>query len=162
MRIMGPIQTAAFLVVSLSTLSPPAGMAGELSGVTLPDQVAVEGRTLVLNGLGLREATFLKVDVYVAGLYLEKKSADPDAILASDQAKRLVMHFVRKVGREDLVKAWQEGFEKNAGQGMAALEDRIATLSACMSDMAIGDVMSFTEVPGQGVRVEVKGQDKGT
>ncbi len=47
--------------------------AAELAGVRMSDQVTVDGRTLSLNGLGLREATAFKVDVYVAGLYLEQK-----------------------------------------------------------------------------------------
>ena len=59
------------------TLYLPA-CAAELAGVVMPEQVTVDGKTLVLNGLGLREATFLRVDVYVAGLYLEEKSQDAD------------------------------------------------------------------------------------
>src|SRR5207247_9289332 len=71
----------AVAVLSLLTLSLAArASAGELAGVTLPDRIQVDSRTLVLNGMGLREATFLKVDVYVAGLYLETTSSDPGAI----------------------------------------------------------------------------------
>jgi hypothetical protein len=46
------------------------------AGVTLPDQAMVEARTLVLNGMGLRKATWLRVKVHVAGLYLEEMSLD--------------------------------------------------------------------------------------
>jgi len=137
-------------------------LAGDLAGVTLPDRITLEGETLLLNGMGLREATLLKVDVYVAGLYLERKSSDPAAILASGEAKRLVMKFVRKVSREDLVRAWNEAFEKNTAKELPALKDRLATLNSWMADLATGDVITFTEIPDQGVKVELKGQDRGT
>ena len=57
--------------------------AAQLQGVQMPDQVQVEGKTLVLNGMGIRKATIFHVKVYIAGLYMEKKSADPKAILGS-------------------------------------------------------------------------------
>ncbi len=156
MKIGVPVVLAALLCI------PAPARAGELAGVTLPDQLTVEGKTLVLNGLGLREATMLKVDVYVAGLYLEAKSTDPQAILGSELVRRIVMHFVRDVKRQDLAKAWTEGFEKNAGKEMPALKDRLATLNAAMPDVVKGDTLAFTYVPGEGVRVEVKGETKAT
>jgi hypothetical protein len=146
--------------VLLSFLALPIG-AGELAGVTFPEKVSVDSRTLVLNGLGLREATVLKVDVYVAALFLEKKSSDADEIIRSEQAKRLAMKFVRAVGGKELVKAWNEGFEKSAPASLAALKGRIATFNSWMSDMANGAVMSFTYLPGTGVTVEVQGTTKG-
>jgi chalcone isomerase-like protein len=153
----------AITVLSLLALSiAPRASAGELAGVTLPDQIQVDSRTLVLNGMGLREATFLKVDVYVAGLYLETKSSDPGAIIRSSQVKRLVMKFVRDVGRKDLVKAWDESFKETAGASLPALKDRVAILDSYMSDVPNGAVMSFTSVPGSGVAVEVQGAVKGT
>src|SRR5262245_43300615 len=51
--------------------------------VSFPDQTVVDGSPLALNGLGLRQATVLRVNVYVAALYVTKPSADPGAILAA-------------------------------------------------------------------------------
>lgn len=157
------MKSAVTALLSLVVLSVPApAAAGTLAGVVLPDQVTVDSRTLVLNGMGLREATLLKVDVYVAGLYLEAKSSDADAIVRSDQAKRLVMKFVRAVAAKDLVKAWNEGFGKSASGSLTALKDRIATFNSWMSDMPVGSTLSLTSVPGAGVEVEVQGEAKGT
>jgi chalcone isomerase-like protein len=150
------------VLLVLAVLPGTRARAGELDGVTLPDRIQVDSKTLVLNGMGLRQATFLKVNVYVAGLYLEMKSSDADAILRSTGPKRLVMQFVRGVGRKDLVKAWDEGFEKSAGASQEALKERITTLDSYMSDLPKGSVMSFTYLPGQGVVVEVQGSGKGT
>ena len=153
----------AVTVLTILALSLAArASAGELAGVTLPDQIHVDSRALVLNGMGLREATFLKVDVYVAGLYLEARSPDASQIIASEGTKRLVLHFVRDVGRGNLVEAWDEGFAKSAGPGLAALRDRVTTLDTWMVDVKRGETLVFTQIPRRGVVVEVKGQTKGT
>ncbi|HIO69080.1 MAG TPA: hypothetical protein EYG58_00830, partial [Nitrospirales bacterium] len=80
----------AFVVVG-------AASAAELAGITMPESISVGEKTLVLNGLGLREATFLKFDVFVGGLYLEQKTHDPNKIIQSQQMKQVAMHFVRNV-----------------------------------------------------------------
>jgi len=137
--------------------------AGERAGVTFPDQATVEGRTFLLNGMGLRRATWLKIKVYVAGLYLEEKSLDADAILRPERTRRIVLVFVRAVGREDLLKAWDESFKENSGGDFAALEARIATFHGWMPDrVAKGDTFTFTYLPGTGVLVTVKGETRGT
>ncbi len=151
----------ALVAAIAGTLAQPAASA-ELAGVVMPEQVQVEGKTLVLNGLGLREATFLRVDVYVAGLYLEEKSQDADEILGADRARRLSMQFVRAVSHEDQVKHWSEGFEKNAPKDLQALKDRIKTLGSWMTDVVSGDTMVVTYVPEKGTTIEIKGKTMGT
>ena len=152
------MRKALILVVAVLLALPAA--AAKLAGVTLPDQVSVGDKTLVLNGLGLREATVLMVDVYVAGLYLETKSSDPSAILKPDQVKQLVMRFVRSVGKEKLVEAWTEGFDKNAGDQKAALASGLAKLNAAMTDVKKEDRITLTYQPDQGVTVTVNGKDE--
>jgi hypothetical protein len=146
---------AALLVLLLAT--PLA--AGELAGVVLPDHVTATGRELVLNGMGLREATVMMVDVYVAGLYLPEKSSDPATILKADTPKQLVMRFVRSVGREKLTDAWTEGFALNAeGQGEAVAAG-LAKLNAAMRDVKKDDVIRLTYQPGAGTSVAIGGQE---
>jgi hypothetical protein len=148
-------------IVLAAALALPAA-AAQLAGVTMPDQVKVEDKTLVLNGLGLREATFLRVDVYVAGLYLESASTDPDEIVDAEESKRIVLRFLRSVAKEDQIRHWAEGFEKNGGKDLPAIRDRIATLSSWVTDMNAGDTITLTYVPEKGVTVEVRGSVVGT
>ena len=65
--------------IAAAALTAGAAHGKECKGVTFPDQAQVEGSSLTLNGLGLRQATFLKVNVYVAALYVAKTSSDPAA-----------------------------------------------------------------------------------
>jgi Chalcone isomerase-like len=87
-------------------------LAGELAGATLPDTLKSGDLTLKLNGLGLRKKSMFKV--YVGGLYLELPTKDAGAILATDQAKAIRMHFLRDLTKVQLVEALQAGFEANA------------------------------------------------
>jgi len=135
--------------------------AGELAGVSMPDEVELGGENLILNGLGMREATWMKVDVYVAGLYLVEKTTDAQAIIDSDEPKLIVMNFVRKVKKKSITEAWNEGFEKNAGDEGKALEERIEQFNSYMVDFKKGDTMNFTYIPGTGVQVAVNGESKG-
>lgn len=130
--------------------------------ISMPSQVAVGGRPLVLNGTGMRKATFLKVDVYVAGLYLPARSNDAAAIVRSPEPKMMLLHFVRGVDRADIVKAWREGFEKNAGPALPSLRSRIDQLDGMMSDIKKGQEMSFSYVPGAGTTVAIDRVSRGT
>ena len=146
----------------LALMPPASASAAECLGVTLPDSSEVAGQTLVLNGVGPRLATFLNVKVYAAGLYLPAKSSDAAAIVAADEARQIQLHFVRAVDGEEIAGAWSDGFKDNAGDGLGALEPRIAQLGGMMEDMAEGDVMMFTYVPGTGTEVTINGTAKGT
>ena len=64
------IFTVVGLLISLNLYSATQNK------VTMPDTISIKGADLVLNGLGTRKATWLRVKVYVGGLYLEKKSKD--------------------------------------------------------------------------------------
>ncbi|NUN13239.1 MAG: chalcone isomerase family protein [Myxococcales bacterium] len=150
------------LILSFCVLLPLNLSARSKEGVSFPDSITVDGKTLVLNGLGTREATVFNVNVYVAGLYLEQKSSDAAAILSSTGTKRLVLKFVRDVERDDIVDAWSDGFEKNAKGQLGALKSKISKLNGWMADMAEGENLSFTYIPQKGTTVEINGKSKGT
>jgi hypothetical protein len=134
----------------------------ECKGVNFPDQIHVDGSTLMLNGLGLRQATAFKVNVYVAALYVSKTSSDPNTLLAENPPKELVLQFVRDVGADDLKKGWNEGFEKNAKAELSALKDRIEMFNGWMVDMKTGQRLTLVHKTGAGVEVNVSGTSKGT
>lgn len=137
-------------------------LARQCEGVTLPDSVTVDGTRLSLNGLGIREATALQVNVYIAALYLETTSNNADQILASEQKKRIVLRFVRDVGRDDIVEAFESGFQNNSPGQVGALQAKIRQLLGYVADMSEGQTMQFTYVPGTGLQVVINGQTKGT
>jgi hypothetical protein len=150
---------AAFAV---ATLVAGVASGAERAGVRMADQMNVRGQSLVLNGLGVREATMFNVNVYVAGLYVPQRSSDPSQILRPDEPKAVELVFVHDVRRDQMTKAWQEGFQKNVGPRLAALQPRIDLLNDWMTDMKKGDTLAFTYLPGQGVEVRAGRTVKGT
>lgn len=148
-------------LVALASLAAPAA-AREWKGVDFPNEVKVDGATLVLNGLGLRQATAFKVSVYIGALYLAERSADPEAILNSPAPKKLVLHFLRNVGSGDLTEAWDEGFEKNAAREIPVLKERIEKIKSFTKDMKTGQELAFTYKPGAGIETDIDGVVMGT
>ena len=135
-----------------SALGAGIAQGKECKGVNFPDQAQVDGSNLSLNGLGLRQATMLKVNVYVAALYVAKTSGDANALLSSTGPYELILQFVRNVGADDVRKGFTEGFEKNSKDQVAALKDRIAMLNGWMTDVKTGDKVMFVHKPGQASR----------
>lgn len=151
------------LLVSLVALTAVGqASARECKGVSFPDQATVEGKALELNGLGIRQATAFKVNVYVGALYVASPTGDAQAILKSSAPKQLILQFLRKVSAGDLAEAWDEGFKNNAEAQLPVLKERIEQLKGWMADMKTGDRLTFTFPPGKGLSVEVNGAAKGT
>jgi hypothetical protein len=150
-------------VAAVAALALVVGVASaaERAGVRMPDTTDDRGQPLVLNGLGVREATVFNVDVYVAGLYLRQRSSEPSQVLKTDEPKVLHMVFVHDVSRDQMIEAWREGFDKNAGAQLASMQSRIAQLGSWMSDRKKGATLTFSYLPGQGVEVRVDGAVKG-
>lgn len=146
-------------VLALSLLTLPAS-AKELSGVTMPDTATVGGKTLKLNGMGLRKKAVFKV--YVGGLYLEAPSKDANAILASDAPKAIRMHFLRSIGKDKLNDAFREGFEGNARDKMASQKTAIDRFLAMTADVKEGDVWTFAYDPAKGTTVSHGDKEVGT
>jgi hypothetical protein len=151
------VQHWAFVVALSGSVIPAAPTVGaECLDVKVPDSVKAGGTDLVLNGLGIRKATFLEVKVYVAGLYLPQKSGDSGKIIGANQPWQLALHFVRDVDASDIRDAFEEGFEKT-GDKLAALRPRIDDLNARMVDFKKGQYLSMANDPTKGVAVDVNG-----
>jgi hypothetical protein len=81
--------------------------------VKFQDKVKLQGKELILNGVGLRTAALFNSKVYIAGLYLEKKEKDAKKILNSKSSKVLILHFLRDINSEKLTKSFIDGFKTN-------------------------------------------------
>ena len=150
-------RAAIVVAFSLGLALSNAARGASCNTVNFPDSVKLGNADLVLNGLGIREATIFDVKVYVAGLYLPQKATDPGQILGADRPWRLELRFVRDVGASDIRNAWQEGFEKSASDKIAALQSRINALKAAMTEFKVGQSLVFSNDPATGVTVDVNG-----
>ncbi|MGE0623496.1 MAG: chalcone isomerase family protein [Pseudomonadales bacterium] len=149
---------ALLLIAVLSAWSPWV-TAAELSGVTFQDSIPAGAQNISLNGLGLRKVTFIKV--YVGGLYLAAPTSDAQTVLDSEQAKAVRMHFLRDVSRDQLIEAFEEGFDANAPDkdGSGPEFERMLTL---VPDVKEGEELTFLYLPGAGTTLTLGAAELGT
>jgi hypothetical protein len=120
--------------------------------------------SLKVTGVGLREKTFLKVDVYTIVSYVGADFADTEgeALMAFDGPKRLQMDLRRGFSSDKLKKAFSETIEKNYDD-MSAFEGDMAIFLAYFErDAEENDLIIFDYAPGVGVTTTLNGEVKGT
>jgi hypothetical protein len=144
--------------VTFSHLS--VGCAAELHGVSLPDTRVTDGVELRLNGIGLRTYSIFKVPIYVAGLYLERRSNNPDTILHSTETKLLDIRFLRDVSVEAAQNAWREGFEKNCSRPCHLDPVDVQRFLAAVPPIHEGDETKLV-FTANGVSVTINGRPTG-
>ncbi len=148
---------ALVLAVFLTAGGGAIAEAASCLDVDFPDTAKVGSTDLVLNGLGVRKATMFKVNVYVAGLYIEQKSGDGNAIASANQPWHLELHFVRDVDASDIRDAFEDGFKDTAGDKLDSLKPKIETLNGQIVDFEEGHVLAYSYDPASGTVVNVNG-----
>jgi len=157
LRVLVAISSFAALLVAWN-IHEVRAQTRTCAGVSVAHNVVVDGRTLALNGVGLREATVFSVDVFVAALYVERTSKRAQVLLDTDQRVQVVLHFVRATSRSELRDDLSESFDDNAPNVSAA---HLRTFLGWLGDMAVGDRLIFTYVPNKGLEVNVRGAVRG-
>jgi len=118
--------------------------AASVGGVSVPETVQADGKTLRLNGAGLRTFSIFHVHVYVAALYLEHPASDPDAILNSPEIKLVRVNFVHDVSAEQARHSWQDGLANNCRPPACVLDpNEVATFLARVPAMRAGERFSL-------------------
>jgi len=133
------------------------------------DVVTVEGQgashTLKVTGVGLREKTFMKVNVYAIVSYVAEgtqlKGDQGQALLALDAPKMIKMDLLRGFSREKLVNAFKDVIEKNYKDYSAFAADMDLFFAYFTDDAQEGDALSFTYLPGEGLTTVLNGEKKG-
>ena len=158
---MSPFRPFIAFLVSVG-LATSAAAGATLDGVTLPDTISVDGRTLVLNGIGVRTLTIFSVKIYVAGLYLLDRSHDAQAILKSDEPRAVTLEFLHAGSKADVEKEYREGERVNCGGGECAASDAadFERLVAAAPGVAVGDTSTYIFANG-GVEVLANGREIG-
>ena len=155
----------ALLLAFALTLSLVQGVGAEpaaieVSGVRFAPHQQMDGRTLTLNGAGVRVKMIIKV--YALGLYLPQPEADPLAVMSADVPQRVQMVLLRDVDAERMAHSLGHGMlEGLSGGQQAALSDRVHQLMQALihrGDANRGDVVIADYRPGVGTRISVSGQ----
>ncbi|TWO65508.1 hypothetical protein FN976_27260 [Caenimonas sedimenti] len=135
-----------------------------LSGVRYEAGAELRGGAKVqLNGAGIRYRGPFKV--YTAGLYLGRKSAMPEEVLAAAGPKRLAVTMLRDIDASELGKLFVRSVEDNMDRAsFSRLIPGLMRMSQIFTDhkkLAAGDGFTIDWVPGVGTVISVRGVPQG-
>jgi hypothetical protein len=134
--------------------------AAELDGISMPDAIQVAGGQMHLNGIGLRTYSFVGIRVYVAGLYLERRTDNSNAILQSQERKLLSIRFLRDVDAEKGQQAWRDGLRDNCTSPCSLDPRGVERFLAAIPAVHKGDESTLLFTP-RGVNITMNGRPMG-
>jgi hypothetical protein len=158
------VQTSA----SAQTVSPsPAASASEskgtsvtVAGTAFDSKIVLAGKTLSLNGAGVRTKFMFKI--YAAGLYLPAPASTPAAVYAASGPKRMKVTFLRELDSTSFGKTTSQVMGDNLprekfGKCIPGIL-KLGEVFANKKKMLAGEWYTLDEVPGQGTLVSINGQ----
>lgn len=149
-------------VGSLGPGGSQSALAAKLEGQFFENSTVLAGRTLRLNGLGLRGVAWVKG--FVAGLYLPAISKDGTQILTMPGPKRIRLKIMLDAPSKELSKAIKSRAAKEPENLRSALEARVLALAGTIDGLGKvkpGDVLDLDYVPDVGVQLRYNEQAVG-
>jgi Chalcone isomerase-like len=152
-----------FLIAASLVLASGGAAPADISGVKLDDNVDLRGTRLQLNGAGVRYKAVFKV--YAAGLYLGRKAATPEEVMAAPGPKRMSVTMLREIDANELGKLFTRGVEDNAPKGeLSRILPGVLRMGQIFADqkkLAAGENFLIDWVPGTGTIITVRGVPQG-
>ena len=137
--------------------------AADVSGVKVDDTTTVAGKTLVLNGAGMRKK--FVINVYVAALYLSEKKSNPADVQALATPKRVTLYIQREVSSDEFGQLFITSMNKNSTKEEKAKvinqTGKFGEMFASLDKVKKGDVIHLDWIPGQGTVSTVNGKVAG-
>ena len=156
-------RTIGICCAALLALASAGASAAQVAGVSVDDQVTVNGDTLMLNGAGQR-TKYLLADIYVAALYLPQRTGDAGAILDAHEPRRVNLMMKRDIDTAEMVKAFHEGLARNLSHDeLKALKPRLDQLDHSFQQvkgLKIGDIITLDFDADGGTRVSYNGLEQ--
>lgn len=151
-------------LAGLLALAGPLGaqtpQARKVEGVEFATQQLVAGKTLQLNGAGVRKKFFVKV--YAAGLYTPQAVQQVAQVWDSPGPKRLAVVALREIDASSLGKAMAQTMADNLPKDKmpACIAGLVRTgeVFAEKKRLLAGEGFTLDEVPGQGTVISINGQ----
>ena len=112
-----------------------------------PTQQTFAGQALTLNGKGVRTKAFF--NLYNAGLYVQEKSTDANAIINSNQLSAMRLELTSAmITSETMAAAVRDGFKHSSK--IPGIQPRIEQLIAVFNDaIKEGDIYDFIYTPSK-------------
>lgn len=124
----------------------------------IPSELKYDGKTMVLNGSGVRKKFFMRL--YVGSLYLTAKSTDGDAISAADEPMAIRLWVTNsRVTQEKMKQAIVAGLNTATNGDLASIQTELdQVLGVFDKGVAIKDVFEIINVVGSGLHIVKNGE----
>ncbi len=124
-----------------------------VNAVDLEKSFKQDGINLILNGQGVRDKFF--IDLYVAGLYLKKRSSDFNQIINADEPMNIRLHIVSSlITSQKMEDGTREGFDKATSGDIEPIKEKIETfLSVFREEIKENDIYDFLYIPQSGINI---------
>lgn len=137
--------------------------AADIGGVKVEDTATVAGKTLVLNGGGMRQIFVVKV--YAAALYLSEKKTSAADVQALTTPKRVALHIQREINSDEFGQLFITSMNKNSSKEEKAKvinqTVKFGEMFASMPAVKKGDIVTLDWVPGSGTVSTLNGKQIG-
>jgi Chalcone isomerase-like len=154
--------TRTLLAAAATALTLMSAQAAEVSGVKFDDSATVAGKSLVLNGLGVR---YKVVKVYALGLYLSEKKNHTADVLALTTPKRFRIVTLRDITSDELGQAFLTGINKNLSKDeKGKFVNQLVKFGELFNEIEggkKGDIIVGDFVPGTGTVITMNGKQLG-
>lgn len=151
------------LVAVWAWIVPSTGWAFTYEDVPYEDTITVDGKTLKLVGVGLREVTIFRVDVYTAGFYAEHPTCNLDELINKEQTRVIRLHFLRDVSASKMRSKLSASFKKHTPKD--ATPDLRAKVKKFVATFGIeakeGNDVVIRYIPGKGTTLFIDGKQRG-
>ena len=140
-----------------------SAQAADIGGVKVEDTATVAGKTLILNGGGMRQIFVVKV--YAAALYLSEKKTSAADVQALTTPKRVALHIQREVNSDEFGQLFITSMNKNSSKEEKAKvinqTVKFGEMFASLPPVKKGDIVTLDWVPGSGTVSTLNGKQIG-
>ena len=144
MHLLKHLFSFSLIILSISSFA----QIKTINNVDFKESVEINNEVTSLNGGGLREK-YGFMDLYVGGLYLEKKSSNENDIIMADANMGIRIIIVSGlVTRDRFIDALEDGFE-NSTSGISTNDDVVKFKKYLNDPFVEGDEIVLKQVPGQ-------------
>jgi hypothetical protein len=151
--------TRVLTIGLLSWFASTPALATDVAGIKLESTISLGGKTLKLNGAGVRVKFFAKV--YVAGLYLAEEKKSTAEVIAVAGPKRIALTILRELSSEQLSQAFLDGIGQNStkDEKIKIMPQLINFGKGFTKANAVkkGDVITMDWLPSGGTIIQLNG-----
>ena len=151
------------IALFLTLLATPVAFSTEIQGIQVPQQVAVNGQPLSLNGAGLRtvKIAFIPIKAYVAAFYASAPLKSEEAVLSSQGPLQFTFTFLKSVSQGQVTDAWQSQIQASMTYSYPGSEKDSVAFVGMFGPLNQGEV-EMVQFVGSQTQVYDNGQLKGT